>query len=480
MSTVKRIAKNSAWQLISNIFQKIFSLIIVFILAKKFGVDNFGLYSFAFSFVATFSIMADFGINNLLVREMSKLQSNGKEFLSNALAVKILLTIVSFSGILFAGFLFGLDSFKMTLIVLAGISLLLDSIAGLFRGLFYSFEIFRYETYISFIYRLILLVLSLIVFFTGLGLIELLFVAVLSSFVNLLLSIYYAFKHTITPSLRFSIFGMKSILISAMPFFFIGLMMSLFANMDVLLLQKFWSQTEVGIYSAAVRLVSALSVVSVMFMNSVHPVATKFFSQNNESINTVVTKSLYYLTVFIFPVAVGTAIISSDLVLFFYDKDFSRTALPLTILGFTQIFSFANHVFITMLYSVQKEKEAFKQVFVSTIFNLSLNLFFLIPMYAENGAAAATFLSEILSFLIGFYFISKYVTKLKFFSIYTKPTIASILMGIFTFYIYPIAGVLISIILAVPVYLLALFLIKAFSKEDIFFFKKFLEIFTNR
>ncbi|GEM_PF-3490622 len=43
MSTVKRIARNSAWQLVSNLLQKGFSLIIVLILAKKFGVDNFGV-----------------------------------------------------------------------------------------------------------------------------------------------------------------------------------------------------------------------------------------------------------------------------------------------------------------------------------------------------------------------------------------------------------------------------------------------------
>lgn len=469
MSTVKRIAKNSAWQLVSNIVQKIFSLIIVFILAKKFGVDNFGLYSFAFSFVAIFSVFADFGINNFVVREVSRDPKGAKRLISNALAAKIILSIFSFCGIVIAALFFGLENYKFLLVILAGSSLLIDSLAGLFRSLFYSFEIFKYETIVSFLYRLVLLFLSLAVFFFGFGLTELLLIAVASSIFNLIISIYYSAKCTILPSLTFNYSEVKKILTSSSTFLWIGLVMNIFGNADLLILQKFWGNTEVGVYSAAVRLIGSLAIVSVMFMNSVFPVATRFFEANNISFGNVVNKSLFYLSLFIFPVFVWVFVFSKDLILIFYDTDFLPAQVPLVLLAAGQIFGFANHVFLIMLLSAKREKNAFLQVLASTVLNISINYFLLIPLYGQNGAAVGWLIAQVLSFLIGFYFVSKYVAQIDLWSIYGKILFLSTVLFIYCYLTLPLLGFWISISTSVIV---TWFLLNKFvlSKEDIHFF----------
>jgi len=476
MSTVQRVAKNSVWQFFSNIAQKIFALILVVVIAQKLGVANFGLYSFAFSFVSVFAIFADFGINVLFMREVSKRTSESKKFASNALLLKIILSVVSFLVIVLFGFFYGLDSYLFFLIILAAISMLLDNITSIFKGFFFAFEVFKYEFFVSFISRSFFLVLGIAAILGGYGLTGLMIVAVLSSIISFLLSIYFSFKHTIKIKLSFVSVKreMFSLMKYSLPFFAINLLLGLSANLDIILLQFFWAQSEVGAYSAALRIISTLSMAPVLFVNSLQPVIARFYAVKNDSINTIINKAVYYLSILAFPFTIGAVIFAQPIIFLFFGADFSAAVIPLTIMVFSLLFSFSNVVFINVLLLTHKEKNVLSLLFVQ-ILTLFLLDIFLIPEYAETGAAISFLASTIVAFLAGYYFISKHFPKFGSFLIFLKPFIAAILMGGFTFLLKPL-GLFFAVPFSALIYILVLFLLKGFSKEDVMFFKKSLNI----
>jgi len=470
MSTVQRIAKNSVWQLFSNISQKVFTLVLIVVLAQKLGVDNFGLYSFAFSFVSVFAVFADFGINILFLREVSKRTSESKKFASNALSLKVILSVVSFLLIVLFGFFYGLEHYLFFLVILAAISMLLDNIAGVFKGSFFAFEVFKYEFFVSFISKSFFLVLGLVILLGGHGLIGLMIVAVLSSIINLLLSIYFSFKHTIKfpfISIKLEVFSLMKY---SLPFFAINLLLALSVNLDVILLQFFWAQSEVGAYSAALRLICTVSMVPVLFVNSLQPVIARFYVMKNNSLNTIINKSIYYLSIFAIPFTIVTVIFAQPIVFLFFGNDFSGTVLPLSIMAFSLLFSFSNVVFINVLSLTHKEKNVLILLFIQ-ILTLFVFDVFLIPKYAQVGAAIAFLVSQIVSFLIAFYFVSRNFPKVVSFFVFLKPFISAALMGVLTLFLKPL-GIFLAVPISVSVYILVLFLLKSFSKEDVMFFKK--------
>lgn len=118
-------------------------------------------------------------------------------------------------------------------------------------------------------------------------------------------------------------------------------------------------------------------------------------------------------------------------------------------------------------------------IFVKLLLNLTLvkinpNIFM---FGGVAGAALATVICHIISMTISFTILKKTV-KIKFniLKFIIKPIIASILMGILGLYIYnqlrsiimQIIAIILSIIVAVAIYVIALFVLKIFDKEELY------------
>lgn len=118
-------------------------------------------------------------------------------------------------------------------------------------------------------------------------------------------------------------------------------------------------------------------------------------------------------------------------------------------------------------------------IFVKLLLNLTLvkinpNIFM---FGGVAGAALATVICHIISMTISFTILKKTV-KIKFNTLkfIIKPIIASILMGILGLYIYnqlrsiimQIIAIILSIIVAVAIYVIALFVLKIFDKEELY------------
>ena len=118
-------------------------------------------------------------------------------------------------------------------------------------------------------------------------------------------------------------------------------------------------------------------------------------------------------------------------------------------------------------------------IFVKLLLNLTLvkinpNIFM---FGGVAGAALATVICHVISMTISFTILKRTV-KMKFniLKFIIKPIIASILMGILGLYIYnqlrsiimQIIAIILSIIVAVAIYVIALFVLKIFDKEELY------------
>ncbi len=92
-SPADKIVKNTGYFTVALIFQKIISFTYFSYLATQLGAENTAQYFFALSFATLFSVFVDFGLSNLINREIAKNQESDQKLLSNTVGIKILTLI---------------------------------------------------------------------------------------------------------------------------------------------------------------------------------------------------------------------------------------------------------------------------------------------------------------------------------------------------------------------------------------------------
>ena len=75
MSTIQRIAKNTAALFAAQVVVAILSLVLSLFIAWKSGAVVFGKNSFVLAFTPIFAVVSDLGYNTLLIREVARYKS---------------------------------------------------------------------------------------------------------------------------------------------------------------------------------------------------------------------------------------------------------------------------------------------------------------------------------------------------------------------------------------------------------------------
>ena len=73
------------------LFLDVFFCFIIIIITRLLGVEDFGRFTFALSFVALFAILADLGLNTLTIREVAREKDKAAKYFTNGAFLKLLL-----------------------------------------------------------------------------------------------------------------------------------------------------------------------------------------------------------------------------------------------------------------------------------------------------------------------------------------------------------------------------------------------------
>ena len=218
MNTAKTIAKNTGVLGISQVITSILGFFLLIYTARYLGEVGFGKYSFAVSFTALFTIFANLGINNYIIREIARNKELTNEYLTNVSVIKLLLSFLAFGSIVFTINLMNYPQDTTYAVYLFGIYTILTSFALTFRSIFQAFERMEYHAVVMIIEKLILISLVLFVLFSGYGLIELAYAYVFAGIVDVTLSFSIVLIKIAKPKPTIDFSLWKTLIIGAIPF----------------------------------------------------------------------------------------------------------------------------------------------------------------------------------------------------------------------------------------------------------------------
>ena len=465
MSTAESITKNVASLYIGEIISQILTFFLVIAIARYLGDAGLGKYSFVFSFVALFLILADMGLPTLITKEVAKNKALTKAHLTKTFTLKILLNIVTFFITIAAIWFSRKDTETILLVTLAGIAMFFYNLAGMYRAIFQAYELMKYEASSRVIERFIAAGLGIFLFYRGYGIVSLFLVLIFSNIVYYFM-LYILTKTKISEvSLAIDVESWKQNLKESMPFWITTVFISIYFRIDTIMLGFMKGFAVTGWYNAALKIIEVITRIPFLLIVAVFPALAKFHRLSYDKTKLLYEKSFYYMILLALPIATGLILLADRVILHIYSSEFTNSVIALQILAASLIFIFVNYLMGYLLNAIDRQKLFTLTSGITTIFNILLNVI-LIPKYSYIGAAVATLISEILSFSMIYYLTSKNKFSINLAKIVAKPIIANIAMIGFVIYLKNLHLILIISISAI-IYFLVILAIKGIGKEEI-------------
>lgn len=481
MSTVQRIAKNAITLYAAWIVGVILSLVLTVFVARILGDVIYGKYTFALVFTGFFGVLTNLGTDVVLIREVARDKSKATKYLGNFVVIRLILSAIVLALIALTINLMNYPWDTIIAVYIFGGYTIITSLTAIFRVTFRAFERMEYEALINVLGRIITTSLGLLVLFMGFGLIELAYVFLVASIVNLILSVLICAKRFAKLKLEIDLdFWKKSIKI-AIPFSLSNIFVMVYVRIDTIMLSIMKGDAVVAWYNAAYNLVLTFEPIVFVFMTTVFPLMSRLFISSEESLRVIYEKSFKYLILLGLPISVGGMVLAGKIIPFLFGAEFTNSIIVLQILIWDCLLLCMYRPIMYLLGSINRQGTMALIGLGGAAVNVGLNLL-LIPRFSYVGAGITTLVTESLVTAVSWYAVSKYFYRLPVHKIMVKPLIASVVMGAIVYFCSQVTSMSLAllIVLGAAVYFILLYLIRAFSEDDRSLFQEVVRGFNRK
>ncbi|TMF46218.1 MAG: flippase [Chloroflexi bacterium] len=230
---------------------------------------------------------------------------------------------------------------------------------------------------------------------------------------------------------------------------------TVYAQLDVVLLQALKGFQMVGWYAAANRFIDAVAWIPQSAMGAVFPALSLVAATESRRLIFAYEKSFKMLAIVALPLAVGISVTADSLVTLAFGHAFDQSIPALRILAPSIALLFVNNAFIYTLTAINRQVDFTRLSLATLVVNVALNLL-LIPPYGYLGAAAASTLTEAALFAGGLWLLRRQLAPLRVVGSTGRAIASAAVMG---GVLYPIRSwpLAIVVIVGAAVYLAALF-----------------------
>ena len=400
---MNRIIKNTSWIIICKVAQSVLNLIISMLTARYLGPSNFGLINYASSITAFMVPLMQLGLRSTLVYEFIQKPDGEGETLGTALlmnASSALLCMVSISSFV----TIANHDEKTTIIVCA-----LYSINLIFQALemcqywFQKNLLSKYTSLISLVayfivsaYKIYLLITNKNIYWFA--------IAQAIDYCLIALTLLIAYKKCGGQKLSVSFKRGREMLAKSKYYIVSGMMVTVFAQTDRLMIKNMIGDEATGYYSAAAACAGIASFVFAAIIDSMRPIILERKKQSTTSYELNVSRLfsiVFYLSLM---QCVVMTIFATPVIWILYGKDYFSSINVLRIIVWYVTYSYIGQVRNVWILAEGKQRYLWRINLVGALLNIILNAL-TIPIWGILGAAFASFVTQFFTnFILGFVF----------------------------------------------------------------------------
>lgn len=386
------ITRNSLILLAGQYFNRILTVAFFAVISRMLSEGDIGRYAIATTFASIVTALVAFGVDKVVERRVARQHETAVLLVRTAFVGQIGIWVVSLPIALTA-----LSLLKASPeVIIASIALLpwvlgtclITVLGAAFRGL----ERMEFDALMAIIAALQVLVYAVIILLLWRSIVGIVAVMVLeravTSCVGYLILLRVARRDEPAHAHNRGKLQ-RELLRAALPFAGVAICSLLYQRIDVLILASFVSETRVGHYATAYRVLELLMLLPGMIASAAFPLMARSAKGDLAAYRRYSGESLQYSLALIFPVIIGTFFWATPLIGMLFGSAFTPAGISLRVLVWGLVFQCINNTVGRGIIAGEGERHLLPLSLVALGSNLALN-FVLIPRLGELGAAWAT------------------------------------------------------------------------------------------
>ena len=394
----RAILSNTGWLFGDRILRMGAGLVVGVWVARYLGAEEYGLFNYAFAFVSLFTPIFTLGLDDVVIRHLVRESSDKEEVLGTTFSLKLIGGIVSVllavSCIFFLEVNNTLTIWLVAILAMTGIFRAGDTIELWFQSQVQS----KYTVIAKNIAYLVSILLKVILILTKAPLLAFAWVALAEIIMGAigLSAIYQVKGYSKLWNWKWNFGAAKSLMKESFPLIFSGFAILIFMKIDQIMLGQIKGNSEVGTYSAAVRISELWYFIPATIVSSVSPTIYAAKEKSEYHYYKRIGQLLRLLTYISLAISIPMTFLSKNLVLMMFGSGYAEAGSILAVHIWASLFVFMGVATLPWFVAEGLNHISLGKTVLGAILNVILN-FLLIPQYAGIGAAIATITSQAVS-----------------------------------------------------------------------------------
>ena len=430
-SGLARVARNSIAPIILNLFNRGIDLVFAIVMYRLLLPMEVGIYNFAVVLFVAFDIFTNFGLDLLLVREVSQQRRRAGRYLFNTSFFRLLLSLAGaplLAGVLLLWSGSGAQAIGgegLLAIGLLYIGLFPASLSKGMTSLFYANEQAEKPAAIATITTMNKAVFGVIVLLLGHGIVGLAAISIFNNALTLLVLLWTG-RRLIGPLGRLApdfklIRAMAS---ESLPLMLNHFLATIFFQVDIVILQALKGAATVAQYSTAYKWLLAINIVPAFFTQALFPVLSRQAQDDPAALSRSFRFGIKLLFALSLPLAVGFTALAEPLTLILAGPRYvPQGVIALQLMIWSIPIGWMNSLTQYALIALGLQRIITRAFAFAVCFNIAANLIF-IPQYGFQAAAIATIASELALFAPFIVLARRHIPALNVPALLWRPLVA--------------------------------------------------------
>ena len=388
-----KIVDNIGWLFIDKILRMGVGLLVGVWVARYLGPEQFGLLNFSLAFTGLFGSIAVLGLDGIVVRDIVREPASAGITLGTAAMMQLIGGLVAYLLILGSiHYLRPDDTLARGIIGILGLMMLFKA-SDIAIFWFESQVQSKYTVWVQNGIFLMFAAIKVLLILQEAPLMALVWAMVGEAvLVALILLIVMVWHGVALHSLRVSVERGVTLLHDSWPLILSAIAVSVYMQIDQLMLGEMIGDEAVGIYSAAVKISEVWSFIPLAIVASVFPAILEARNQSVAQYHARLQKLYDLMVILSLSVAIPMTFLATPIVRFLFGEAYVESGIVLAIHIWASVFVFLGVASSKWFLAENRQLLSLQRTILGAIANVGLNLW-LIPFYGSIGAAIATVIS---------------------------------------------------------------------------------------
>lgn len=380
-------------------FQMLLQLIVGVLTARYLGPSNYGSLNYTASFVSFCTCFATLGMEGVIIKKLIEHPEKEGDYLGSALVMRIFsstLSIISVSIVVYV--LNPEEPIKLLLVFLQSFQLIFKAVQIVDSW----FQRYLQSKYVSIGKIVACIVVSAYKVFLLVTSKSIVWFAVSNALTDGVISVieYCFYTKANGPKLKCSIAIGKEILSESYHFIISGLMVSIYSQMDRIMIGQMLSDMDVGLYTTATTICGMWVFVPNAIITSFQPVIMEIKKNGDNSLYVRRLEQLYSGVIWLCVIVSSLVAITAPFIIHvLYGQDYLGAIPTLRIAIWFETFAMIGNARGIWILCENKNKYVKYYLAIGAVVNITLN-YLLIPRMGINGAALATLITQFVTSIV--------------------------------------------------------------------------------